>query len=376
MLGGGSGSRFEAGYGLGIRYHNRQAWIDLRLLVPADKMNVQIRITDREGVLNDSELRDWGNSLLFSALDAARENKRAAYWIRRHAMYDGKPLDGWYELPGWRLAPAPEQPSGPEAPDNPRSLQLVVIDAQVMGIDERDALEQARGTLTRRVAHAAFLLAIPLRWLPDQPSVAADAHGGPAITNAWRGRFGAVDQDADPFSNPAQKGTWGHDFIWPWRDPIQGGALDGLRVPQAGLSLLRRLGRNPKASSAFDSASRLYHLSMILPEGFRSASVALTIAAVEALTKGLEGFEGLGDKARFIEFFSRYNTTSEIDPDRVYGRWRSGMFHAGQFARIDGAHYQIDFVDDSVESAELQRIPEAIRRAFAGWVDHLASSPS
>lgn len=256
------------------------------------QQEIPIEIIDRNEILSEPELRDLGQSLLIATLDAASADTRSDHWVRRSALYFGKPLNGWYDLKSWRIAPSPEQPElGYEPLYGASPPQLLLLDVQVPAIDETDATERSLREFTRRLAHASFFLGRPLRWLSDSPVITLDSSGNPLAVKPWRGFFTCVPKAIEPFSDPSLRGEWGQGRgpLWPFLDALETNVHHTLRLPQAALSLQRRLQRNSdrggNVMAAFDSATRLYHLSQLLPEGFSSASLALKLASVEALAR-------------------------------------------------------------------------------------------
>jgi CheY-like chemotaxis protein len=278
------------------------------------------------------------------------------------------------ELPGFRVGPASLEVRNDPSPNSNQHLQVVVLDVDVDGIDNYEAIQRSLQQSTRAIAHAAFFLNVALQWPSSFPAVLSESSERLNAVTQWAPPPVVVPYNSLPFSDPLRRGRWGSDFTFTWRDPEQPSVVNGPLFPLSAVAVLRRVRKKDAIADAFDSCTRLYHLSQLVPGGFLSAAAALKIASIDALAQGLPEFcTERGDRARFTSFMTQHGRTSASDADRLYKRWRSAILHAGRFARIDGAYAHIDFIDDAMESEELQRVPETIRWAYAGWVASVAS---
>lgn len=366
--GGGSADTHNAGYSIGINFHGKRAWTDIELSLARDHSEAVVTVRDPEDTLDEIELLAFANDLLFAATDAAAEEKFDRYWIRRTARYEGLPLDGWYSFTDWRFAQADIQCEHEKG----RSQRAIVIDLRVSAIDRTDALEQALAEFTRRIAHIAFILDIPVEWTDAGEVIVESETGAPMLAKRWHPAMQVTEANAPPFSARKCAGRLGPDFRWPSMNEDRRASPTTLMLPRDAKTLLRRVCRDPKVLAAFDSATRLYQLASVLPSSFSSASLALKIASVEALTQGLSAFDTCGAKERFVHFMESNGCESQR-AERMYSRWRSGLFHAGNFADIDGAFRHIDLPQHAAEMNQLYTHASEIRRAFAAWVKSFVS---
>ncbi len=105
---------------------------------------------------------------------------------------------------------------------------------------------------------------------------------------------------------------------------FMGGEL--IALPRKWRSLLRAIEADTAIGNAVDSAARLVQLSRVARVHSRTMALAYMVAAIESIPKRL------GTGASFSDFAREHSPAGEVSDhylDALYGRFRSGHFHAG-----------------------------------------------
>ena len=370
IFSGGSAEGFESGYQIGLVYLGKSVRLEVRVVTDVRKEEPRFVVEEPDGALTSVELQNLAGDILLAAVDAARAGATSPMWVRRGYAYQGYPLHGCYQLPGCRVQPLLPPREHQDVRIPPAKLpQFVALDLRVDAIDELDANEVSLAEHTARAAYLATFLDVPLR----TPS--ADYHLVDVGDGVWEWRqqwyprgLGVVEEHDSACTDESSQGRWVEDWRFPWRSDLPDRDPRTLYLGRSALQLARRLQHDPETQAAFARCARLYHLSMMMPHGFATAGLAVRVAAVESLAASTPGCPESGARERFTHLWRTFGPEKGPPADQLYGKVRSGMFHTGEFAGIDGAHVSIDFVDDSSAWDDQRRAFGALRTCIINWV--------
>lgn len=372
LLAGTGADGFEASYYVPVTRGEVAVTIQLRLLGSSELKEVRIEASEPDGVLSEDDLKGEVQGILLAAIDRYSADDTEKRWVRSYAAYPGLPLAGWYDFGDWRVAPVRGIWENAEDEEQRKVRAILQVDVEVDSVDRIDALETAVERETQVLAWLTFFLSRPVERLDSgQHVLVAGPDNSPVLARRWvPAARKTVECDSSPFNEPTARGEWGEDLLFPWREPGQQKPTRNT-IAVSALRFQRRA--QPKQLEAFDTFARVNHVAALVPKGFRAAALALRVAAVEALAQNLPRYAGTsGDKQRFLEFMSQYSPLMEKESDRLYGRWRSGVFHSGEFASIDRGYPHIDLAGISAEMDYLNRSGEFLRRSVVHWVESIA----
>jgi hypothetical protein len=267
-------------------------------------------------------LSSFVDSFLLAVFDEVITGEMHGFIVRQQFIYQGPPLDGEYWLPG-RSRVAPHPVTEGLRPGSWVS-QILIIDQEIDAIDEDHAWAVASDRAETMTAWLSLILDIGLRIPPGEWLWTYTDEW--STEGSWR--YWAAPRAPRFLKHMPKRGSESSPGEWTGR--LHGGRDGGrkLSFPREARRILRFAETAPeRLRTAFDGCCRLYQLSNVLPHEFVSAKLALRVAAVEALTKATEK----GDS--FSAFMRARSPLVRSYPDLLdvlYGKLRSGLFHAGQ----------------------------------------------
>ncbi len=279
----------------------------------------------------------------------------------------GVNLAGEYWIDDFRLAPA--------LPDDPQPYlinaeRVLYLDCQLDAVDQNESIALAQEFTRTQSARLMFLLDHPLvvpdmtmRWVLPPLTVGDEMPD----SVRWQTRF--YTKTAPPNRMPA-KGEFCHAATF------HGSLRDRFRLRAAQLATLpsetRRIYRALKGDEPFkkcvDDFVRLYALGLLVRKYSISASLAYHVASIDAVCKALGSWSGPSDFIR-----QHVAPTPNLDEllDALWGKIRSGHFHAGQ-APLDDLGYVAFhpfFTADYVVKSQLADMGFWVtRQALVGWL--------
>jgi len=308
------------------------------------------------------EIKDFVLTVMASALS----NSKAEFFHDSLFYYIGPPLDGEYWLPGFRLAPAIPGDTEPEW----WAERIVSISFSVCATDRSNAGTVAQVKAARIAARLSLILNVGFyERVPERRWVEMPVDNG-GRTEAHRLWLGLTTPELRLSSMPNKEEVC----------PL--GAFDGsldrrnwvdektLSMPPETRAILRGFdGLEPAVSDALDRAARLTQVALVVKPRYPSVALAYQVAAIEAIAKSTGQFTGFSD-------FVRRNIPYEADLtdilETLYGRARSGHFHAGEFpvGEFDSLPVGDPFFDPQViQRMQLRSWGDLIlRRALVSWM--------
>jgi len=333
--------------------------------------------TDVSGLLTHIEVEqiedttiDWEKTVDFlvrTALAKALSSQKTQYFYRTQLRYFGAAMDGEYWINNFRLAPSqPDDPS-PHLMDAER---IMYLDFHVNAVDINQAMVLAQDFASLQAARFALLVNISIfskteqnmRWVMPPPS---SENPNPESV-LWYTIFNP--KNPLPHRMP-DKGEFCKlsKFSGSVADIYRLCAGDLITLPEETRKIFRLLQSNVQFGYAFDACARLYQLSLIISRHSISASLAYRVAAIEAICQSMGS---INSPSEFIRKYSPDRVSEEF-LDFLYGKVRSGHFHAGSMPldKNDSVPFHPFFSADYLLQSHLTREGFFItRKAIAHWI--------
>ena len=307
---------------------------------------------------------ELAHEFITSALAAAFNKQVDSFFIRRKLYYVGPELDGEYWLGSVRFAPAEPIPS---AHPFVRCERAVFLDFTVDAIDDLHAIYLVNQLERSFAARLSLLLDIDLYphsdgqvWvkLPDDSSSARCQRG--------------YENGSQPQSMPRKGEACTAGAAAPIARQIL--TKEKLKIPAEARRFIRAVDQCEHSKrQLIDGAARLYQIGLSLRTRFPSATLAYSIAAIDALSKTI-------DQCNVGEFLRRFSPLSRANPSvskMLWGDFRSAHFHAGKFRLGEfNEHRLMDVIIDECAANQMHvdvLSRQITREAIVNWIVALAS---
>lgn len=282
------------------------------------------------------------------------------------------PLDGEYFLPGLRISPASK-------PGLNGTEQIMLMDFETKGVSKKNAKAVSELKAKRHSALLSLFLDIGLyeanvggvRWTVE--------YNSPEKRESKCSALGYVDMEDIPTSMP-EKGTLRKAGSFSPVDRSKPQGMESvsatpyfLKVPADIRRLLRGVEALPEPEKkVFYSAAILFQIGQNQDRRAPSLRIAFKVAAVDCLNPG-----GQKNLAGFKTLMKQFCPQVEEEfVSWMYGRVRSGLFHAGSFSlkEFEAVSSGPLFMRKLLDVANYEAYSHSvIRHCLIGWL--LAKTP-
>jgi len=275
---------------------------------------------------DEDSWRHAAKDFLFKVLAASFSGETRSFVRTIMMYYIGPALDGEYWFgSSIRLAPAVNDDKDPGLINAER---VVRFDIRVEAVDVMHSLAIATEMAMTMAARVGLLLHVGLymqegemRWTSDSE------HGQPFIsTRRYLGYLSGIENISEmPVKESLCNLGRYSGSIFSKNCYVAG---EKLTLPVETRRFFKALIDSPLLSDAFDRCARMMRVSFLCGGISGSASMAYQVAAVESIVKTCKSHKSFSDFMRDM-----LGGSDNIDGilDYIYGKVRSGHFHAGEF---------------------------------------------
>ncbi|MFM0173176.1 hypothetical protein PQR33_28065 [Paraburkholderia sediminicola] len=293
---------------------------------------------------------DAARDIIESAVLSAFNETRTPTLTRRLLYYVGPQFDGEYWIRGLRIAAAlPDD----EYPVTVNFERVVALDFEVSAIDNHDAIYLASELTRRWAARLSLLVDVDLYEHVSESVWVIHPQPG-THERLSRGVRAQTPSTMPGKGKDCRAGNWGASIA------RYGRSTGTLKMPPETRRIFRGIeDLSEPVKEAFDSAARMYQISLSLYRRFPSAALAYRVAAIDALQQTEPDCKG------FSQFMRKYVHPSAAD-ERIltylHGDIRSSHFHAGKF---ELGEFSVQRSMDMVHTAETAQRSHLQYRCFA-----------